>query len=342
MRCPRRHRSLMVALAGAAFLCAGAKARGAAPTADDEALATILFQEGRTLFAAGQLREACLKFEESERLDPGGGTLLNLALCHEQEGRLARSWSEFKQAESVARADGRADREAEAAKHVQALEPRLSRLTIVVPVATQVEGLIIERDGREVGRGAWSTAIPIDGGEHSVRATALGREPFSTTFIAQAESDVRTIEIPVLATPVVVVTSPRVSSPQLPAPPVAPLLTPPRLRHVGIAAAGAGVVLLGAAGYALATALHARDASNPNCYPDGCNEIGLRQRRDAVSDGNLATILGIGGSVLLVAGATSFYLGHHTTGPSKEARVLPRFTLAPSPGVLVAGIGGGF
>jgi hypothetical protein len=59
---------------------------------------------------------------------------LNLALCHEQEARLARSWSEFKEAMAVARGDSRRDRENEATTHVSALEPRLSRLTLVTPV----------------------------------------------------------------------------------------------------------------------------------------------------------------------------------------------------------------
>ena len=150
----RRRPLLLGVLVSAVSLCGTARANdanranGAGPTADDKALATILFRDGRALMAAGRIPEACAKLEESQRLDPGGGTLLNLALCHEHEGRLARSWSEFIEAELVARGDGRGDREVEAASHVRALEPRLPRLTIVVPPAAQVEGLEIERDGR--------------------------------------------------------------------------------------------------------------------------------------------------------------------------------------------------
>ena len=313
----------------------------AEPSADDKALATMLFQEGRMLMAAGRIAEACQKLEESQRLDPGGGTLLNLALCHEQEGRLARSWGEFKEAASVARRDGRRDRESEAATHINALEPRLSRLTIVVPAGSQVEGLVIERDGHEVGPGAWSMAIPVDGGAHVVRATALGRDPFTTTFVIGKEADNQTVEIPVLATPVVVVSSPRVSSPPVAVTPTEPTFTPARLRWAGIGTAGVGVVLLGTAGYALASALSAKNASNSNCFVDGCNDTGLQKRSDAVSRGNLATLFGVSGAVLVGAGATLLYLAHRESARQREAQVPTRFIVGAAPGAVVAGVSGG-
>jgi hypothetical protein len=321
-------------MAGVLF---GAGRVHAEPSSGDKALATILFQEGRGLMSEGRIPEACQKLEESQRLDPSGGTLLNLALCHEQDGRLASSWSEFKEAITVARRDGRRDRENEAVNRVAALEPRLSRLTIVVPASAQVEGLLIERDGHEVGRGAWSTAIPVDGGTHVVRATALGRDPFTKTIIVGKESDSRTVDVPVLATPVVVVTSSSLATP----PPMTAAAAA-RFRWVGITTAGAGVILLGAAGYALVTALGARDASNADCWPDGCGTAGLQQRRDAVSRGNLATWLGLGGVALLGAGATSFYLGHRARVPNPEGQAPARVVLGAAPGTLMAGIQGGF
>src|SRR5205823_10205853 len=68
------------------------------PTAADKSLATQLFKEGRTLVDQGKVAEGCRKLEESHRLDPGGGTLLNVALCHEKEGRSATAWAEFTEA----------------------------------------------------------------------------------------------------------------------------------------------------------------------------------------------------------------------------------------------------
>src|SRR5262245_2520720 len=107
------------AASAALLLCvlAGTGRARAEPSAEDKALATALFREGRALLAEKRVADACLKFEESHRLDPSGGTILNLALCHEQEGKLARSWSEFNEAIAFARRDYRADRESEAREH---------------------------------------------------------------------------------------------------------------------------------------------------------------------------------------------------------------------------------
>jgi serine/threonine-protein kinase len=348
---PSVHRCALAGLLVFAGSMGAPSAARAEPSADESALATLLFQQGRALIAEGQVPAACQKFAESQRLDPSGGTLLNLARCHEQEGRLASAWSEFKVAETVARDGGRSDREAEAAFHISALEPRLSRLSIVVPAAADVAGLVVERDGRELGRGAWSTAIPIDGGEHVVRATAPGRQPFTATIVIGSELDRKTVEVPILATPVTPMTRPSVASPAVsPAasPPMAtavPLaeaetFTPARLRGLGIGSAALGVVAWAAGGYALATALEAKHAAAADCWVDGCGEVGLRKHRQAVSRGKVATALGIGGAVLVGTGVTLFYFGERSSSRLGEARVPTRFVVSAAPGAVMTTLAG--
>jgi hypothetical protein len=75
-----------------------------------DARAARLFEEGRESFVAGNLVDACPKLAESYRLDPATGTLMALALCHEQEGKLALAWAELNEAEARARQEGRSDR----------------------------------------------------------------------------------------------------------------------------------------------------------------------------------------------------------------------------------------
>ncbi len=331
------HRGMVAGSLSGLILLGGIGRASAQTSADDQALATVLFEKGRQLISEGQVAQACPAFEESERLDPSGGTLLNLALCHELEGRLARAWSEFNEAVIFARKDGRRDREVAATERARALEPRMSRLTVVVPAGAQVEGLRIEHDGHELARAAWSTAIPVDGGEHLIRATAPGREPFETKVVIAKESESKTVEIPVLATPVVVVSEQKLlAQPRLP-PPLSP-----RLRTIGLATAGAGVVALGIAGVALGAALSAKSDSNSSCMGDICTDTGLAKRSDAVSRGNLATILTIAGVALVGTGATLFYWERSRRLSAHESASSVRPLLGVSPAGGVAGVEGRF
>ena len=134
----------------------GARA-SAEPTAADKSLATQLFKEGRALVDQGKVAEGCRKLEESQRLDPGGGTLLNVALCHEKEGRTATAWAEFTEALGLAKKDDRPQRIELAQTHIVALEPTLSRLVIQVPEGSDFPELEIKRDGGVIRRAAWGT-----------------------------------------------------------------------------------------------------------------------------------------------------------------------------------------
>jgi tetratricopeptide (TPR) repeat protein len=263
----------------------------AEPSADDKALATALFREARALMTDGRTPEACAKFAESHRLDPSGGTILNLALCHEKEGKLARSWSEFTEAIAFARRDYRADREAEAQDHAGKLEPRLSRLTVVVTDAARTEGLRIDSDGRELTPAAWSLAIPVDGGEHVVRATAPGRLPWSKTVEIPNEAGRVTVEIPALtlAPP----PPPPIEKP--PALIVAPASAPegnPRRTAAWITGA-AGAIQLIAAGYYGSQAISLKSDINRN--------------DEALRDADRSTVLTITGVVTAGASAYLFW-----------------------------------
>ena len=92
----------------------------------------------------------------------------------------------------------------------------------------------------------------------------------------------------------------------------------------------------------LSTALKANNASNMDCFTDGCDGAGLQQRSVAVSRGNLATLLGVGGLVLVGAGATWLFLGHRSTASHREAQISLRFMLNAAPGALATGLQGRF
>src|SRR5690348_1000013 len=79
-----------------------------AQAASQKATAEALFEEGRKLMAEGKVAEACPKFADSEQLDASSSTLLNLASCYEKLGRTASAWATYREAASLANANGRA------------------------------------------------------------------------------------------------------------------------------------------------------------------------------------------------------------------------------------------
>lgn len=166
-----------------------------AQSTNDEMLAQSLFDEGRTLMDAGRYSEACPKLAESQRLDPGAGTLLNLAICHESEGRLATAYTELNASVSLAAKDGRKDRESIARKHLAALTPRIPHVSI--HVTEEVDGLEVRLDGGPVRKPAWDVVTGVDPGWHQVEAEAPGFPLYREQFLVQAQ-DNRVITIPSL------------------------------------------------------------------------------------------------------------------------------------------------
>ena len=60
--------------------------------------AEVLFDQGRKLMGQQRYEEAAHKLEQSESLDPGVGTLLNLADCYVHLGRTASAWATYRSA----------------------------------------------------------------------------------------------------------------------------------------------------------------------------------------------------------------------------------------------------
>src|SRR4051812_37973728 len=135
------------------------------------ALAESLFREGKRLSTEKKFAEACPKFAESYRLDPGLGTLLNLATCHEAEGKPASAWAEFSDASSQARREGDSDRGQLAEEHMKALETKLAHISVGLAPGAAVPGLVVKFDGHELSPAALGVQFPVDPGKHSLDAS---------------------------------------------------------------------------------------------------------------------------------------------------------------------------
>ena len=159
---------------------ASATESNAAVSSDNRALAEVLFFTARGMMEAQRYPEACQKLAESYRLDPAAGTLLNLAVCHEKQGKIASAWGEFSQSASDARRANRTEREELAKEHAAALEPDLPIMAINVPNAVKLPGLTISRNGVALNAAAWDTELPVDPGEVEIVASAPGYSPGTT------------------------------------------------------------------------------------------------------------------------------------------------------------------
>jgi hypothetical protein len=199
----------------------------AAPT-PDSAHADQLFREGKAALEAKRYAEACPKLAESQALDPGTGTLLALALCHEGLGSTATAWREFLDV-AAASQKGRTDRAALAADHAHALEPQLSKVRLEVPSELQPK-VQVRVDGNEVASATWMNPMPLDPGDHVIEALVQDALPFKQAVHLGPHADLQTVSVP---SPETVVAAPK-------APPAAPMTT----RHkMGWGLGGAGAVV---------------------------------------------------------------------------------------------------
>lgn len=308
---------------------------GAQPSGQDVATAQALFDEAKRLMGLSKFAEACPKLLESQRLDPAGGTLIALALCHEGEGKTATAWAEFNVALGEARKDKRADREAAALEHIKALEPKLTRLRVVVE--KKVDGLEVRRDGAIVGEAQWGVPLPIDPGEHTFEARAPKKKTIVKTATIAGAGATSDVNIPVLEDDPLAVTSP---------PPArkderGPEGNPPaddngRGTRLTIAAitAGVGVVATGVAiGFSLSANSKWSNAHEA-CPANKCtNSSDVTLGESAGRAADIATVLYIVGGAALAAGATLWL-----TAPSARSTGMRSLQIAPNVSTSEAGL----
>jgi Tetratricopeptide repeat len=289
----------------------------------NRAAAEALFNQGRSLMTEGKYAEACPKFEASQELDPGLGTILNLAECYEKTGRTASAWAEYREAIPLARATGSKARQDLAIERARALEERLSTLTIraLSGEATDPQ-LEVRRDGIAVRAAELGAPIPVDPGEHLIEAHAPGHEPWSSKVRVGPDAAKVSVEIPKLKpsgaatkpeAPIVTTTATTTAPPS-----DQPLSDGSTQRTTGLVLGGAGIVGVGLGTFFGLRATSKWSDAQAVCtdYPYGCGTDGTDLRASARSAGNVSTIAFVAGGALLATGVV-LYL----TAPSKKESV---------------------
>ncbi len=296
---------------------------------EDQAAALTLFKEGRALMASGQYAEACPKFAGSQKLDPGVGTVLNLAYCYERLGRTASAWSAYGTAAVAAHDKGQTERETIARTHAAELERSLVRVTIAVTASTSIpetdsaDGAVdVKLDGASIPKNLWGTAMAVDPGHHEVRAAAAGRMPWSSSFDADTAHPATTVTVPVLAIE---------SAPPVPPPPAAASVAPPSARDpqpwrtASFVAGGVGIVALGVgAAFALAAKSQFDDSQSPDeCQAGRCNPAGQAAQSRAFTNADVATAAMSAGAVALAGAAILWFAAPRNVSQTRGVRVEP-------------------
>jgi hypothetical protein len=181
-----------------------------------------------------------------------------------------------------AAATAQEQRERVARTRAAAIEPRLSKMVVVVP-AVQGAEVRIERDGVELSRAQWNVPALVDPGVHRVRAWGPGVGEWATEVNLAADGVVHEVAVPV--------------SSERP-------FFQPLHRKIGLAAAGVGAagILVGSF-FGVRAIVKKNDADRAGCDGRECNTAESGEIRDeARSAGDIATVaMGIGAGGLAAA-----------------------------------------
>lgn len=294
------------------FACAlGAPFARAEPTAADRTIARSLFDEGRALVKSGEIALACPKLEASYKLDPGIGTLFNLADCFEQSGRTASAWTAFSEVAETARRNEQAERASLAQQRADALAPRLSKVRLMLAPPLPPE-LVVQLDGKPLGIAILGTELPMDPGPHVVALDAPGYRSVTQPLIVDASAAVKTLELPALEKDV---PEPTPTAPPLPARAahVAPA-APPRhesewgwQKTAAAVAGGASIVGVGLGSIFGLRANSEWSSAQEGCPSNRCSEAGYSHWENARSSATISNVA-FGAGLVLAATAVTLWL----------------------------------
>lgn len=260
--------------------------RAAAQAETPEQAAEREFVEARALVDAGNYAAACPKLARSLELDLAIGTEFNLADCLERTGQLAAAWRHFREVETTAHRVAKTEREQSAHQRATALDERIGQIQIDVPPS--VDLLTLTLDGAPLSRAP--DPVRVDPGQHTLLATASGREPWQASFGIVAKQRLQLRLFPADA-------------------PAVPAVAPPRSqgttqRRIAVGVGAVGVLALAAGTVAGIVAVGKHGTANDLCAePKRCgSHDGVSAWNDATTAGNVSTAALIGGGVVLAAG----------------------------------------
>jgi hypothetical protein len=312
--------------------------------ADDTAVAPDAhahFQNGIDAVQRGDFQRAAREFEAAEALSPNPVVLYNLGAAYSALGLPVQAEQALQQyLDQPPQADD-PERPEEAKRLLEFNRQRIGAALIdVVPADTalQVDGLPVTLPA--------SGRVRLAAGRHVVVATHAGYKPTIVNVDVVARAEV----------PLALALEPEVRAEVAaplhgePPPPTSVAVQPgpipraserTRVSKTGVIAltvAGVGGAAMVASFFVgLRVESLKADSNRGHCDARGCDAEGLELRRVAMSDGNWATGLFIGGAVAAAAGLTVYFLrGREPASSLTALRVSPELGPARSAGLRLA------
>ena len=181
-------------LTAAALLVTALAVRSAAGagSASDRAAARQHLSQAEELKKHGRLAEACKQVEESERLDPQLPTLMELAECNEQLGKLVESQRLWALARDRAKHDEKPQSRARAEARLAAVQKRVAQLTL--QLANAPAGVQVLRDDVPLEPASLAGPLPMDPGDHVIVVKLAGHDD-AKYAVTLASGDQQTLAI---------------------------------------------------------------------------------------------------------------------------------------------------
>jgi hypothetical protein len=287
---------------GAAAVTISVAARAGSPT--QAGAAELLDSQATSLMQEHRYAEACPKLAESDRIQPGTGVLLRLALCYELSGRTASAWAAFREAAGRARRAGDASVADLASRRADGLEPRLAKVVVRLPPDGHSAPIDVRLDGATLAPSAIGVELPVDPGAHTVQAASPGRRAFVKTFSIATEGVTTAIAIDL--------------PPELPAKSSGPW------RTAALVAGGTGLACVVAGSILGVSAMTNWNRAKSECAhgTSGCSPEALNLQSVVDTEALGSTIAFTAGAVGIVAGAVLWWMAPGGTSGRRDGYVV--------------------
>jgi hypothetical protein len=268
--------------------------------------------------------DAIRSLEQVTELRPSGiGGHGKLGECYEKVSRLGSAWEQYTIAQNLALGADDQERAYAMSAKAKKLEPRVARLTIVVPQELRsVNGLSVMHDGHTEEKALWDTPLPVDKGTHVIEVKADGFQTWTQEVDIPVDGHPETILLPTQLV-------------RIP-PPMLPIVRPVQTWHrpMGWTMTSMGLVSGAASGVLLGFAFRQQSASTISGHCDANNQcdqegIAMRNRAQGLLQG--ATATAIVGGVLAAGGITMLIVAPKKKDdtPGKTTGLLWNLDVAP-------------